>query len=339
MAELFKFELELISENELITTEEMLGQNATIGIRQRDGVSFRYFNGHFSHFAPLRHEGRLATYKAELVPWVWFLTLTQGCYIYQDKTLPQVIRATFARYSYTDYNDSGLRNRHEPWENCCQYNESAWDFVARLMEIEGMYYYFKHENGKHTLMIVDNMAAHLPNPYQSSLRYDHQLGAGAFRTEDTVFSSDMRMVVKPNQYAHKDYNFKIPTNPLLDERGVARDTGVDRPMEVYNYPGAYEWPGDVEDWVNLRIQEQEHDHTVANGSGNARSLMPGYRFDLTGHDRSEQNINYLIVGVTHKGQEGTFVAGSEAKEASYERRSARCLERVAAVSWRRSATR
>src|SRR5580698_8169998 len=98
IAELFKFELELISENELIQTEDMLGQNVTVGIRQRDGVTFRYFNGHLSHFSPVRHDGRLAYYKAEMVPWVWFLTLTQGCYIYQDKTLPDVIRATFARY-------------------------------------------------------------------------------------------------------------------------------------------------------------------------------------------------------------------------------------------------
>ncbi len=249
MAELFKFELELISEDETIQTEDMLGQNVTIGVRQRDGVTFRYFNGHLSRFSPIRMEGRLAHYSAELVPWVWFLTLTQGCHIFQDKTLPQVIRETFARYGYTDYDDKGLTDRHKPWENCCQYNESAWDFVSRLMEIEGIYYYFKHEDGKHTLTIVDNMAAHVPLPYQSTIRYEHQLGEGLYRTEDTIFSSDLKKVVKPNKYAHKDYNFKIPTNPLLDERGVNRDTGVDRDMEVYNYPGAYEWPGDVEDWV------------------------------------------------------------------------------------------
>ncbi len=317
ISELFKFDLELISEDATITTEEMLGKNVTIGIRQRDGVSFRYFNGHLSRFSPLRHDGRLAYYSAELVPWVWFLTLTQGCHIFQDKTLPQVIRETFARYGFTGYDDKGLTDRHKDWENCCQYSESAWDFVARLMEIEGMYYYFKHEDGKHTLMIVDNMAAHLPCPYQSTIRYEHQTGTGLYRTDDTIFASDLKKVVKPNKYAHKDYNFKIPTNPLLDERTVPRDTGVDRDMEVYNYPGAYEWPGDVEDWVQLRIQEQEHDHTVTHGTGNARSLVPGYRYDLTEHDRTEQNINYLVVSVNHDAQEGTFVAGADAREATY----------------------
>jgi type VI secretion system secreted protein VgrG len=318
ISQLFRFDLELVSEDATIQTEEMLGQNVTVGIRQRDGVSYRYFNGHLSKFSPLRHDGRMAYYEAELVPWVWFLTLTKGCWIYQDKTLPQVIREVFARYGYTDYDDKNLTDRHKPWENCCQYQESAWDFVARLMEIEGMYYYFKHEEGKHTLIIVDNMAAHLPCPFQSTMRYEHQEGTGLYRTEDTVFSSDLRKVVKPNKYAHKDYNFKIPGNRLLDEREVQRDTGVDRDMEVYEYPGAYEWPGDVEDWVQLRIQEQEHDHTVAHGTGNCRSMLPGFRFDMTEHDRGEQNLNYLLVSVTHNGQEGTFVAGADAREATYE---------------------
>ena len=317
MSHLFKFDIEFISEDATIPIEDMLGENITVGIRHRDGVTFRYFNGHLSKFSPLRHDGRMAYYSGEMVPWVWFLTLTNECWIYQDKTLPQVIEDVFQRYGYTDYDDKNLTDRHKEWENCCQYQESSWDFVARLMEIEGMYYYFKHEDGKHTLMIVDNMAAHLPCPYQSTFRYEHQLGTGLYRTDDTIFSSDLRKVVKPNRYAHKDYNFKIPTNPLLDDRYVQRDTGVDRDMTVYNYPGEYEWPGDVEDWVQLRIQEQEHDHTVAHGTGNTRAMLPGYRYDMTEADRTEQNINYLIVSVTHKGQEGTFVAGADAREATY----------------------
>lgn len=315
--ELFKFELELITENALIPTEDMLGKNVTIGIRHRDGVTFRYFNGHLSHFAPVRSEGRLAIYSAELVPWVWFLTLSNGCHIYQEKTVPQVIEDTFARYGFRDYDASGIREEHKPWENCCQYQESAWDFVSRLMEIEGIYYYFKHENGKHTLVMVDNMAALVPCPYQSSFRYEHQLGTGAYRTEDTVFSSDMRKIVKPNVYQNNDSNFRIYQNPLRDKRKVQRDTGVDRDIDRYFYPANVEWPGEPSDYAMLRIEEQEHDHTVSSGSGNCRAMTPGYRFDLTDHDRTEQNINYLIVKVTHSGQEGTFVAGANAQEAMY----------------------
>jgi len=315
--ELFKFELELISENAQIATEDMLGKNVTIGIRHRGGLTFRYFNGHLSHFSPVRADGKLSIYSAELVPWVWFLTLSHGCQIYQEKTVPQVIDDTFSRYNFRDYDTSGIREEHKPWENCCQYQESAWDFVARLMEIEGIYYYFKHENGKHTLVLVDNMASLVPCPYQSTFRYEHQLGTGAFRTEDTIFSSDLRKVVKPNVYQNNDSNFRIYHNPLRDERTVPRDTGVDRNIDCYFYPANVEWPGEPSDYANLRIEEQEHDHTVGSGSGNCRAMTPGYKFDLIDHDRPEQNINYLIVKVTHSGQEGTFIAGTASQEAIY----------------------
>ena len=187
ISQLFKFDLELVSEDSSIATEDMLGKNVTIGVRQRDGVSFRYFNGQLSNFSPLRHDGRLSYYTAELVPWVWFLTLSHGCHIYQEKTVPQVIDDTFNRYSAFHRLPilSGIKEEHKPWENCCQYQESAWDFVARLMEMEGIFYYFKHGGGKHTLMLVDNMAALVPLPYQSTIRYEHQTGTGLYRTDDT----------------------------------------------------------------------------------------------------------------------------------------------------------
>ncbi|HTS48077.1 MAG TPA: type VI secretion system tip protein TssI/VgrG [Bryobacteraceae bacterium] len=316
ISELFKFDLELVSTDFSIQTEQMLGQNVTVGIRHIDGENFRYFNGHISKFAPIRHDGRLAYYQAEMVPWLWFLSLTQGCHIYQEKTLVEVITDTFNHYGYKDFNFN-VTDRHKPWENCCQYQESAFEFVSRLLEIEGMYYFFKHEQGKHTMMIVDHMSSHTPCPFQSAFSYEHETGQGALRNEDTILSSNMRKIVKPNKYAHKDYNFKIPQNPLEITKKVQRDTGVDRELEVYDYPGEYELPGDVTDWGDLRMEEQETDHTIAEGTGTGRSMVPGYRFQLKQHDRPEQNIDYLLVSVTHKGQEGSFGAGMDDQDADY----------------------
>ncbi len=317
ISHLFQFELELASEDGTIQTEDLLGKNVTCGVRHRDGVTFRYFNGQVSKFLPTRQEGRLYYYAAEVVPWVWFLSLSNECQIYQDKTVPQVIDATFAKFGFHGYDTSGITGEHKPWENCCQYMESSWDFVARLMEMEGIYYYFTHEDGKHTLMLVDNMAALLPCPYQSSIRYEHQLGPGEYRTEDTIFRADMHKVVKPNVYENNDYNFKIPTNKLKDWQKVPRDTGLSINVSRRFYPANVELPGEPQDYAKLRIEEQEHDHTVSNGTSNARAMLPGFRFDMTDHDRPEQNINYLIVKVTHTAQEGTLLPGMDKQEASY----------------------
>ena len=317
ISELFHYEIELASDDYTIQTEDLLGENVTLGIRQRDGVTFRYFNGQVSKFSPIRHDGRLAYYRAEVVPWVWFLTLSNGCQIYQDKTVPEIIQDTFAKYGYRDYDISGVKEEHKPWENCCQYMESAWDFVVRLMEMEGIFYYFTHEDGKHKLILVDNMASLYPCPYQSSFRYEHQIGVGEYRTEDTIFQADLHKVVKPNVYENNDYNFRIPTNKLKDWQHVQRDTGLPIDVSRRFYPANVEWPGEPQDYAKLRIEEQEHDHTVSSGSGNCRAMLPGFKFDLTDHDRTEQDINYLIIHVTHRATEGTMIAGSDKQEATY----------------------
>src|SRR4051794_4829577 len=159
----FVFKLELVSEDFNISWEKMLGKNVTVGIRHLDGKTFRYFNGHISRFAPIRHDGRLAYYEAEMVPWTWFLTLTRNCLIYQKKTVEFVVRDTFKKLGFKDFRfDLRHNDWHTEWEYITQYRETAFDFFSRLLEIEGMYYYFKHEDGKHTLVIVDDKTSHVP---------------------------------------------------------------------------------------------------------------------------------------------------------------------------------
>jgi type VI secretion system secreted protein VgrG len=316
---LFKFQLELASEEFGISWDQLVGKNVTVGIRHLDGISFRYFNGYISKFAPLRHAGRLAYYTAEMVPWLWFLTLTQDCLIYQHKTVPDVLTTTFNKYGYQDYQlkltDSG--DRHKPWEYCCQYRETGFEFVSRLMEIEGIYYYFMHEMGKHTLIMVDGLTAHTPCPYQSTFNYDHNLGAGLFRTADTISDTDMHKAMKPSVYAHKEFNFKKP-EALLEFHSTLEDASSSvQSLQVYDYPGEFEEVPEGRDWSKVRQEEQECDRVISHGSGNGRAMVPGYRFTLLQCDRTEQNIDYLILSVKHDAQEGTLLPGTDAQDASY----------------------
>jgi type VI secretion system secreted protein VgrG len=316
---LFTFKLELAAEEFGIGWDQIVGKNVTVGIRHLDGVSFRYFNGYISRFIPMRHEGRLAYYSAEMVPWLWFLTLTQDCLIYQNKTIPDILTATFDKYGYKDYQlkltDAG--DRHKPWEYCCQYRETAFEFVSRLMETEGIYYYFTHDLGKHTLVMVDGLTAHTPCPYQSSFNYDHNVGEGLFRTVDTIFTGDMHKEVKSAAYAHKEFNFKTPEAPLLFHSTLEDSSNAIQSLQVYDYPGEFEEVIDGRDWSKVRQEEQECDRVLSRGTGNGRAMIPGYRFNLQQCDRDEQNIDYLILNVTHDAQEGTLLPGTDAQDASY----------------------
>jgi len=319
--ELFRFELELVSEDPSIQWNQIVGRNVTVGIRQRDETSLRYFNGQISQFAPIRHEGRLAYYSAEMVPWPWFLTLTRDCVIYQEKTVPEVIDLTFRRYGFRpDTWQMNLRGKHEKWEYCCQYRESSFAFVSRLMEAEGIYYYFAQEKGKHTLVMVDDRSAHLPLPSQPRIRFEHDTGAGVARDEDTIFAASMEKSVRPTKYTLKEFNCLIPKDPLLFESGQDQSAGLGPKLELemYDYPGEYETPLEGKDYSDLRQEEQEDDHVTVNGSGNCRSLAAGYRFDLSDHPRKELDTNFLITSVTHAAHEGTLLPGTDASEASYQ---------------------
>jgi len=147
-----------------------------------------------------------------------------------------------------------VKERHGDWITTCQYQESPFTFVSRLMEIEGIYYYFKHERGKHTMMLVDHLSAHVPCPYQSTVRLEHQEGSGLRRDEDTIFVSKMKKVIRPNHYAHKDYNFLIPSHSLYFKTQVQDFMGTNRPLEVYDYPGETDWEKDAPNWGKIRQQ-------------------------------------------------------------------------------------
>ena len=318
MSELFHFKLELVSEDFNIDWQQLLNKSVTVGIRLADG-SFRYFNGYIIHFEPAKHEGRLGYYNAEMVPWPWFLTQTQNCIVYQNKSVVQVIKTTFDNAGFSgQYDVSKLGDRHAPWINCCQYRESAFDFISRLAEIEGIYYYFKHEQGKHTLVMVDHLSAHLPMPFQPSMLYAHDEGGGVYRGDDTITDCNMSKVVKPSKYAHKDYNFLIPKASLYHEGDVHKEVAGDRAnWRYYDYPGEFEWPKDAPDWGTLRQQELEYDHAVLAGSGTVRALAPGIASTSPTVRAADLDGNYLITTVTHHAHEGSFGAGFDSAPASY----------------------
>lgn len=315
VSELFNFKLVLASEDAEIDFNAVIGKKATLGIRQSDGSSWRYFNGYISHFRQAPAPGRLASYYADLVPWVHFLTLSQNCRIFQNKTVPQVVEEVFQKLGYSDYKFR-LQGEHTAWEYCTQYRETAFEFVSRLMEIEGMYYFFQQDEGKHTMIIVDHKSAHQPCPYQSEFRYDKVTGYN--HGPDTVYHWVPAIQVRPGKYAHKEYNYNKPTDPLYSEMSAKAGGGQDPKHEIYDFPGDYEVRQEGDDWVRLRIEEEENDHQTATGKSNCRSMASGYRFSLTEHDRQDQNRSYLVTKVSHQGQEGTFFGGTDEQQAQYE---------------------
>src|SRR5262249_10819469 len=144
-----------------------------------------------------------AYYHAEIVPWFWFLTRTSDCRIFQEKQVPDIITQIFAEHGFQDFK-LNLYGSFTPRDYCVQYRETDFNFISRLMEQEGIFYYFQHENGKHTMVIANSAVAIEDCPNQESVRYE--LTAGGWQQDDVITEFRVEHELRPDSYAQGDYN-------------------------------------------------------------------------------------------------------------------------------------
>src|SRR5579884_2715973 len=204
MSRLFSYQLELFSEEESIDPTTIVGKNVTWSV-QRGSSQPRFFNGFVSRFfTGGRQFRKLRSYRAEIVPWLWFLTRTANCRIFQNKTAPDIIKAVFDDLGFTDYKFQ-LRSTYVKREYCVQYRETAFNFVSRLMEEEGIFYFFQHEDGKHTLVLADQKSA-----YQDCAESQVDFSSGS-RATNHITSWEHQYEFRTGKWAQTDYNFETPS--------------------------------------------------------------------------------------------------------------------------------
>jgi type VI secretion system secreted protein VgrG len=306
LGRLFRFELELVSEEHQIIAEDIIGQNVTIRLNL-SGDKSRYFNGFVSRFTQTLPAGGLASYRATMVPWLWFLTRTADCRIFQEKTVPDIIEQVFGDHGFTDFERS-LSGTYRTWEYCVQYRETDFNFVSRLMEQEGIYYFFKHENGKHSLVLADSAGAHEPYSKLKEIKY-HPADAGV-SDEEYVSDWTVETCVQPGSYALKDFDFKNPDTSLYARTMVERDHAKAE-FEIYDYPGEYVEFEHGEGYTKKRIQELQAQYEIATANSDVRGIYTGCTFALTDHPRDDQNREYLITSANYNIDAGEFYSGGK----------------------------
>jgi type VI secretion system secreted protein VgrG len=304
ISSLFHFELVLVSEKN-IAASDLVGQRLTFSFELAGGKQ-RHVNGFVSRFAQGDVDRRVAHYYAEVVPWLWFLTRTTDCRIFQRKNVPDIIQQIFKDLGFTDFK-LHLQGRYEPREYCVQYRETDFNFVSRLMEEEGIFYYFEHTDRKHTLVLAD-AAVHQPCPYQPQARYDYVHGGK--KDQDTITRWHLEEVYRPGKYTLTDYYFETPSNDLKVSVPSRIKTSGNGKFEIYDYPGYFAKRFDGDDKADkirpdgertakLGMQGEEALHKVVSGAGNCRAFVPGYKFELTEHCRANFNGPYVLTEVSH----------------------------------------
>jgi type VI secretion system secreted protein VgrG len=289
MGRLFRIEAELYSKDD-VNFDDIVGQNATFRLEMGKGAT-RYFNAMISRFVQTRVDGKFTRYQATFVPWLWFLTRTADCRIFQQKTIPEIFGEVFRGHGFSDFRLS-LSGNYPKWDYCVQYRETDFNFVSRLMEQVGIYYFFEHENGKHTLVLADSGAAHKPYPgcAQVIFRPAHaaESGGGEFM-QDWVMEQNLM----PGLYAHADYDFEKPRNSLQSKSSII-SPHTQAGFEIFDYPGEFKDSATGEANARVRIEELHSDQEVFRGGSNVRGLAVGSVFDLSDHPRGDLNRGYLV---------------------------------------------
>lgn len=292
MSGLFRFDLDIASPERALDFTTIVGKGVTVKIKLPQG-SPRCLHGVCTRFRQGGRADKQTIYHAELHPWLWFLTRVTDSRIFQNKSTPEILKAVFSDLGFSDFKDS-LTGSYAKREYCVQYQESSFDFVSRLMEDEGIHYYFKHEEGKHTLVLTDDSPGSPPCPGLAKVRFIGDLGS-SMRDDDAVLACDLEEQVVVGGYATTDYNFKTPTASLL-----ATVDGEGGKLKLFEYPGNHATMGEGEARAKLRIEAEETIQKRLTGASLCRAFSAGHTFKLTEHDRSDLNDKeYVLLAVTH----------------------------------------
>ena len=294
LGRLSEFEIDVLSTRNDINFAGIVGKSVTVKLELANKES-RYFNGYVTRFSQTGMRGRYHQYHASVRPWLWFLTRTADCRIFQKMSVPDILKKVFGDHSIAAH-EFQLSAAYRRWEYCVQYRESDFNFVSRLMEQEGIYYYFKHEAGRHVMVVTDSYAGHSVFPGHAKIPF---IPHGRVRTEEEGISEwTFSHEVQSGKYVIDDYNFTAPRVDREVEKEITRPHDLSK-GELYDHPGEYEIKSDGTHYVQMRIEEVQSQFEVAQGTTNSRGLATGSLFTLTGHPRADQGREYLVVGATH----------------------------------------
>lgn len=315
----FRYELELLSKSTSITPNQIVGTNATVRIDDiASGGSGepRYINGIISEFS---HEGigeKFAVYRAILRPWFWFHGQTRDSRIFQDKSVQDIVRKVFKKRTFGDSRWQ-VSSEYKDRRYCVQYRESDFQFASRLLEEEGIFYFFEHENGNHTMVLGDQ-----PTQFQRIHDFvvDYPMPDGIVDELPQIRDWRECLHFRPARFAQKDYNFKNPKKHLIVEESSEIELGPSQTLEMYEYPGLHHNVQEGRSSARVRVEELESLHDFTEGMSTYRSFVAGGQFVVRSHrDASVKGKDFTLVAVeTQASVMGSYLAGAEDDESESE---------------------
>ncbi|HUB80519.1 MAG TPA: type VI secretion system tip protein TssI/VgrG [Bryobacteraceae bacterium] len=314
----FEFKLTLLSSDDSINIKSLLRTSATITIIMADSTE-RYFNGIFASITQSKAgadtkgktgksglsnpDDELAIYEAVMVPKFWFLALDSDCKIFQNMTVQAIVEKILGDKGVSDYSFR-LNGSYPTREYCVQYRESSLTFISRLLEEEGIFYFFEHTDTKHTIVFADKSSILQTCPGQESAEYSFSGDGWVGKGKEGVASLERIETAYSGKAACTDYYFETPKLSLMSNLSGNNE-------EVYDYPGEYTTKDDGDRYVRIRLEEREALQFVVNGTSRCRAFRAGVNFKLEKHFRKDTNQDYFLTSVVHEAWDSTYRQNSE----------------------------
>ncbi len=326
---LFSVEVELLHEENkagkkptMVDVKSILGQAVTIGFTHRDATA-RTLSGIVNRFSQSDRDTRFIYYYATIVPNVWILTQNIQSRIFQHKSVPDILKEVLEGFEVS----YEIQGNFKPRNFCVQYNESDFDFSSRLMEEEGLYYFFDHTGKTDKMIIANTPQSHPDCPGKSEVEYYLNV------SEEDVFVSSIGNFkvdyqLQTGKVTNWDNSFELPNNKLDSQQPSLFNIGGNQKLEHYEYPGGYarkydgidasgsERPSDLQNvfpdkqtTIENRMGALDARYRVADGFSIMCGMTAGYKFTLKGHPVSEYNTQYIITSITHQAEQNpTYTA-------------------------------
>jgi len=291
----YEVNLTLASEAEA-NFDDVIGKEALLTILG-DQVE-RYFHGIINRFTQSGSTGRFYLYEAKVVPSLWLLSMEHDCRIFQNKAVDEIVTQILEDRGITsEFFEFRLQGSYDPKEYCVQYRETDLSFISRLLEEEGIFYFFEHTSDKHLLVFGDGTVNYQPIPGEACMVFNP--GGGMVPEEESVYRFTLTRRILPGKVTLRDFNFERPSLDLTAQE----QSDSFQQLEVYDYPGEYAAPENGRRLAQIRLQEAVTYKDLAEGASNSHRFTSGYSFTLTDHDQTTFNQEYLLTEIHQSGNQ------------------------------------
>jgi type VI secretion system secreted protein VgrG len=293
----FEFHLHMVSTQKNIQIENLIRQRATLYLRLADHKTYRPINGLVRSARQLELDMGLTTYQMEIVPWIWFLTQKTNCRFFLDKKVPDILEQVFGESGGSF--ELRLTKSYEKRKYCVQYRETDYNFVHRLMEEEGIWYFWEQSEGDHKMVLADAPASVKKLPFQDKIKFAYQVHPD--HPEDYINTVDLERSYRTGKVSLAEFDFTKQYDPFLTS-----SSGKYSQSEKYDFPG-YRWNGPgmdkyARDWLEM----EEWPTHVIRGHSVVRPFTPGFKFELLEHFNGSVNKSYLVLAVYHRAEGNNY---------------------------------